>query len=489
MTTMTTTLRGRKAVYVRKCATLSPFEWLGKCSRLGGVESPRGDKTITYRHSTEVGMFEPDQEFTGTPGATTSSIMMKETVGSRLYGDLGMCAWDVDVRSQSCGRVDDPFNWDMIKRLCCAEITSVSTDDESAYTPDDEGETIITGAISTRMPFVMIYKVVGQRVENYDMSDYQLTRLSVATTGHCANDCGPEELCTLYAAVTADSPGNPPYFAKSVDAGRTWTLHTITAFANATAIDDIAGLGDLVIAVASTEPGYAYSWDGGTTWALVDDSDVASFAAAAPTRVSIRARNLVLFGGENGYIWKSTDGGVSATLMDEGVVTSGDINDIQFLTDEVVYACGAGNTLKKSSNSGTSWTAITLPAAKAADDVATVWAFNENLILVGYGTVGGLYYTTDAGVTWNNDASIAATTTINGISVCDCGVVYAAGASGGVGVLYRNVDGGASGRWGSVTLDEAGTSYADVACCGPNSAVAVGAPTGIYTAGLITMVA
>lgn len=489
MTTRTTTLRGRKAVYARKCDTLNPFEWLGKCSRMGGVESPRGDKTVTYRHSTEVGVFEPDQEFTGTPGATTSSVMMKETVGSRLYGDLVQCPWDFDIRSQSCGRVDDPFNWDMIKRLCCAEATTVSTDDETAYTPDDEGETIITAAISTANAFVMIYKVVGQRVENYDMSDYRMTRVQVATTGHCANACGPEELCTLYGAITADSPGNPPYFAKSADAGRTWTLSPINVFNHATYIDDVACLGDLVIAVAQTEPGYAYSWDGGVTWALVDETDVPTFSSAAPTRVAIQARNLILFGGKNGYIWKSEDGGVSATVMDEGVVTTGDINDIQFLTDEIVFACGDSNTLKKSANSGDSWTAITLAAAKAADDVATVLAFNENLILVGYGTTGGLYYTNDAGVTWNNDASISATTVIEGLSACNCGVVFAAGASGGVGVLYRNVDGGAAARWLAVTLDEAGTEFTDVACCGPNSAVAVGAPTGIYTAGLITMVA
>jgi hypothetical protein len=416
--------------------------------------------------------------------------MMKEQIGSRLYGDLSQCPWDIDVRSQSCGRVDDPFNWDMIKRLCCAEVTSVSTDDESAYTPDDEGETIITAALSTQDPFVMIYKVSGQRVENYDLSDYQLTRVSVATTGHCANDCGPEELCTLYAAVTADSPGNPPYFAKSVDAGRTWVLSPITAFSSATSIQDIASLGDLVIAVATNEPGYAYSWDGGVTWGLVDSTDVPSFASAGPTRVAIRARNQILFGGEFGYVWMSEDGGVTATLMDEGVVTNGNITDIQFLTDEIVFMVGNSNTMKKSTNGGSTWVALTLPAAKAGDNVATVLAFNENLIMIGYGSTGGLYYSSDAGVTWNNDASILGTTKITGLSHCDCGVVYASGATvGGVGVLYRNVDGGAAARWASVTIDEAGTQYNDVACCGPNSAVAVGAPTGIYTAGLVTMIA
>lgn len=488
MTTRTSTLRGRKAVYARKCDTLAPFEWLGKCSRMGGIEQPMGEKTITYRHSDVVGKFEPDQEFTGAPGATTTSLMMKETIKSRLYGDLMKCSWDFDVRTQSCGRVDDPFNWDMIKRLCCAELTSVSTDDESAYSSEDEGETIITGALSSRSPFIMIYPVIGQRVENYDLSDYQLTRIQVATTGHCADDCGPEEQCTLYAAVTADTPGNPPYFAKSIDGGMTWVLSPITAFGSGTSIDDIACLGDLVIAVSSTEPGYAYSWDGGVTWALVNDADNVEFLVSAPRRVAIRSRSLVLFGGEGGYLWKSTDGGVTATLVDEGIVTTGNVNDIQWLTDEIVFVVGDDNTMKKSSNGGDTWLSITLPAAKSADDVATILALSENLILIGYGTTGGLYYTIDGGITWAADASIASTTTINGLSHCECGVIYAVGASAGAGKLYRNVDGGAPARWLALTVDDAGVGYNDVACCDANNAVAVGLPTGIYTAGLVTKV-
>lgn len=485
--TQSTTLRGRKAVYVRKCDTFGPFEWLGKCSRMSGVDQPYGDKTITYRHSTTVGQYESDQEYTGAPGAVTSSVIMKETVRSRLYDDIPVCKWDYDIRSQSCGRIDDPFNWDMIKRLCCAEVTDVATDDETSFSYDDEGETLITAAIQTRKPFVMIYRVTGQRVEDYNMSDVQLTRLTIATTGKCADSCGPEEYCTLYAAVTADSPGNPPKYAKSVDGGRNWTLYNITAFQTADHLDDIAAQGELVIAVSHDE-GYAYSWDGGVTWGLVDSTVVPEFAIHGPTRAAIQARNLILIGGEGGYVWKSVDGGVSVSVMDEGVVTSGDILDIFFLTDDLVFVAGKANGLKRSINGGDTWDAISMPAGKAADDIYAVMAINENLFMVGYGTTGGLYTTTDGGLTWYADASIAATTKIRGISWCECGVVYAVGQAGAAGVIYRNVDAGAPARWAEVSVDEAGTMYADVACCGPNNAVAVGAPTGIYTAGLITMV-
>ncbi len=484
-----TTLRGKKSVYIRKCDTLEPFSWLGRCSRVGGVDSPRGDKTVTYCKSKAVGKFEVDQSFRAAPGPTTSSLMMKETIRNLIYDDLVHCPFDVDVRTQTCGNVDDPLNWDMIKRLCCVDVTGMSTDDESAYSPDDEGETIITANISTLEFPVMIYRVTGTRVNEVGFQLYYINHVSVLKPGKCADDCGPVEDCTLIGTAIADAPGNPPAYAISTDGGRTWTVNTITAFTTATALDDIAGMGDFIVAVASTEPGYAYSWDGGLTWTLVDDASVPTFGANVPYVVEVHGFNTVLIGGQNGYLWLSEDGGVTATPVDEGVVTYGDINNIAFANDNVIYAVGAGNSAKKSTNGGSTWEALTLPVAKAGDDVMAVLPLTEMIVLIGYGTVGGMYYSMDGGDTWARDASVAATALIFSMSGCNCGVVYAVGSLSGIGVLYRNVDYGAPARWVSVSTDTPGVGYYSVACCDANHAVAVGAPTGVYGSGLITLVA
>lgn len=485
----TNTLRGRKAIYMRKDGTLQPFQWLGKCSRLGGIDAPLGDKTITYCKSTAVGKFEVDQSFRGAPGATTSSLMMKEAVRNAIYDDLVTCPFALDVRTQSCGRADDPLNWDMIKRLTAVDVTSVSTDDETAYSPDDEGETIITAALSTLNFPIMIYRVTGSRVGESGFDLYQIDHISVLKASKCADDCGPVEDCTLIGTAINDTPGNPPAYAISTDGGHTWTVKTITAFTTATGLTDIAGMGDFIVAVASTEPGYAYSWDGGATWALVDDTIVPAFTLNPPRVVEVHNFNTVLLGGENGYLWMSEDGGVTVHVVEEGVATTGDINRIRYANDNVVYAAGAGNSVKRSINGGDTWEALTMPAGKAGDSVTALLPLTDLIVLVGYGTTGGLYYTLDGGATWVIDTSIAATTTINDLSGCDYGVIYAVGASGGVGVVYRNVDFGASARWLLVPNEVPGTNYFAVACCDANHAVATGAPTGVYGAGLITLIA
>ena len=75
-----------------------------------------------------------------------------------------------------------------------------------------------------------------------------------------------------------------------------------------------------------------------------------------------------------------------------------------------------------------------------------------------------------------------ATTTINDITGCGCGILYLTTdeTTGGstAARIYRNVDGGASGRWYEPadigTLTPATGPIQAITCCGPNHAVAVG---------------
>jgi len=486
--TSATTMRGKKVVYVRQCNTRDPFAWLGKCSRLGAVTSPRGDITHTYRKAVEVGKFEVDQAIRGTPGATSSTLIMKETVHSALYGELATCPFDVDVRYQNCGRVDDPFNWEQIKRLCCVDVTSIDTDDETAFTPDDQGETLITAALSTLEFPVIINKVTGTRVAENDLAGYTLQRISKLKDAKCADECGPAQDCWLIAIAVAAAPGNPPYYAISMDGGHSWTLSTIPVFTTATVLSDIGGVGDFIVAVAAGEPGYAYSWDGGASWALVDDTVMTDFTAHPPMVVKVYDFQNVLIGGADGYLWLSADGAVTFSTVDGGVATSEDIINISYASDSVVYAVGATNTAKKSINAGLTWAEVTLPVAQVADTPAAVYALDDLIVLVGYSGTGGLWYTLDGGDNWLQDTSVSGTTKVYYITGCGCGVLYAAGEVGGVGIVMRNIDYGAPARWLILENDVPGTTYDSVACCDQNYAVAVGAATGIYSNGNVTLI-
>jgi len=486
-----TTLKGKKSAFARRCTSFEPFYWMGPCSRIGGVEDPKGDVTITYRKSEVSGKFERDQTYESAPGPTTAQVMMKETIRSRAYDDFGKCMHDLDIRTQLCGRSDDPMNWNMIKRICCAKATSQSTDDESGFSPDDEGETIITTPMSSLDPSVIIYRaLVGQRVEEVEMEDYYISRISSCHSYLCADACSPDLMCKLIGVAVPDTPANPPSYAQSVDGGRQWTIGTIDVFTTATQLDDIACVGDLIVAVASGEPGYAVSMDAGDSWVLYDDSVVPAFAVFAPLTVSIMNYGKILIGGEDGYMWISTDTGVTLKSVDEGVVTAGDITRIKFASRNVVYAVGALNTMKKSVNGGYSWSAITAPAAGAGETISALLPVTDLIVLIGYGLTGiGVFYTTDGGDNFTRDTSLPAADLYTGFGMCGCGVVWLAGTTGsGVGFIYRNVESGVPARWDNIAIDDGGVGYSDIVCCGPNHALAVGGPSGLYGAGVITLV-
>ncbi len=489
--TAITTLKGRKAAYIKKCDSFEPFSWLGPCSRVGGVEDPAGDVNITYKKGYDSGTYERDQTYRSAPGPSTAQVMMKETIRSRAYDDLRKCAYDLDVRTQNCKRADDPMNWDMIKRLCCATHTSQSTDDESSYSPDDEGETIVTTPMSSLKQSVIIYRaIIGQRVDEVDLENYYISRISACHSALCANPCDPDRMCKLIGTAIADTPSNPPAYATSVDGGRQWTIDTIPVFTTATSLSDIQCVGDLIVAVASGEPGYAVSMDAGATWALYDDSVVPAFAVFAPLTVEILDYNKILIGGETGYVWLSTDTGVTLTAVDEGVVTAGDVYAIRFADKNTVYASGALNTLKKSVNGGYTWSAIVAPAAGAGETITALLPVTDLIVLIGYGlTAVGAYYTTDGGDSFTRDTSLPSTYFYLSYSMCGCGIVFLAGTNdSAAGIVYRNAEYGVPARWDLIAIDDPGVGYTDVVCCGPNHAVAVGGPSGLYGAGVVTLI-
>lgn len=485
---VTTTLRGRKTVYAKSAGTFEPFSWLGKCSRMGGTEMPKGDINVTYRQGDYTGEFERDQQYRSAPGPTTGTLMMKETIRNQIYDELHRCEHHFDIRTQLCGLRGDPSNWDLIKRFCESNATSVSADDETAYTQDDEGETVISMPFSTLDEWVIIWRnIVGQRVEEMDFTQYYISRVTRCHEHLCADVCDPERECKLIGTAVADTPTNPPAYAVSEDGGRSWTIDTIGVFTTATTLTDIACFGDLIIAVAAGEPGYAVSKDGGASWALVDDGNVPAFAIYNPQVVTILNYDTILLGGDGGYLWKLSNGGLTVEAVEEGVVTGGRITRIYWASENVIYAVGESNTGKKSINGGDTWAAMTMSAAKAGSTVAAVLAMTEEIVLVGYED-GGVYYSTNGGASFTRDTSIDATYPVNDMDSCGCDVVWLTGGDGAEGIIYRSVDMGFPGYWQTVAIDDPGTEYQDIVCCGPNHAVATGSPSGVYGAGVITLV-
>lgn len=91
------------------------------------------------------------------------------------------------------------------------------------------------------------------------------------------------------------------------------------------------------------------------------------------------------------YRWEAQTSGVTARLR-----------GVSAVSERVAWASGAGGTVLRTADGGTSWTKLTVPDAEALDfrDVDAISATTAYLLSIGSGPASRIYKTTDAGATW-----------------------------------------------------------------------------------------
>jgi photosystem II stability/assembly factor-like uncharacterized protein len=99
-----------------------------------------------------------------------------------------------------------------------------------------------------------------------------------------------------------------------------------------------------------------------------------------------------------GYIYHSSDGGESWTAQEAGNITTDPYNVIRMLTQQVGYAVADGGVVAKTLNGGTTWGSVTSPTAN--DLVSLSLTGRADRLWVGSAN-NELFYSNDAGLTWN----------------------------------------------------------------------------------------
>lgn len=484
----TTIKRGKQTVFIREHDSIDPFEWLGACSRMGGITEPLGDVTWSECQDVkESGKFVPDQETVGSPGAVTSSLMMKKSIANTLQVRLKKCRWDIDARYQVCERRDDAFNWVNIDRLCGARLTELGTDDETAYSATDDGEVIVTGPTTSPPPLIHIWRLTAGFMETtLILADIEF--VAKCQDELCAGDCGPAEDCFLIAGTEAVT--GHPYLLVSDDGGLTWTADAFDGTGGkpdwANGMDDGACLPSLHIVVSQNEAAYTWATDVDGVWPEVAADDEGN--AIDPVAVAMWSPSNIYMVGANGYIWKSTDGGASVSVSDAGNATTEDLFDIAFVTDKMVVAVGENNAIVQTENGGVTWVALDGPAAQVGIDINVILPLDKYRWLIGYGD-GTVWITDDGAETWTEDTTFTAVSDVRGMAECGCGRIMLVGEDNdGDGVVYENVDAGAPGRWFIHGLPAGAytAQFNDVVCCDQNHWIVVG-DTSVYLSGYGTI--
>lgn len=138
--------------------------------------------------------------------------------------------------------------------------------------------------------------------------------------------------------------------------------------------------------------------------------------------------------GDNGRIFKTTDGGINWTLLTTGVVFH--FNEVDFVTDSIGWAVGSyiNGGCYYTGNGGNTWTAQTLPITQplTLSSVSFVspdsgWISGEN---------GTVLFTSNGGFTWTIQ-STPVSNDLSSISFSGKNNGYAAGAAGTI-IRYEN---------------------------------------------------
>jgi photosystem II stability/assembly factor-like uncharacterized protein len=222
-------------------------------------------------------------------------------------------------------------------------------------------------------------------------------------------------------------------FHHTANGGTTWaavvpstTSHTTYDFAFLSATKFIAVGGN----AANTSTGgnvVSTSTNAGATWTSVNTS-------GEPTMLGVHCFNdtdCIAVGGAV-TIFKSTDGGVNWVKKDFSSTATEAYFDVNFPTRAIGFAAGGSPTapatgaiMKKTLDSGNTWTSVTLPFTNTIYGIHFVNADSGFVVCNG----GKIWITSDAGASWAQQTS-PVTTDLNKIQMLNDNVGYIVGASG-----------------------------------------------------------
>ena len=465
--------------YLKKFATFEAFKWGGNCMTIGDMTESLGGSTPTTRQNTRMGGIERDGgKLKEIPGPTTFELSMKEIDADRKSHDLKSCNWIVDRRTQ-CRDLDAPAAWEKILRACDVDFGE-RTHTGSSITGEEES--MITMPASGVFAHD-VFRVTGEGDENAVSEAVYITDVDVSRPAGCPT-CDDQSDCVVVAVSSLEAAATPYLFVNRSggDLDQWGTGIALTGWA-AGAASCVRALGDFVVIGSNGEAEIIYSDDMGTTQVRVTTN------ISAPNDLDAIDQTFIVGVEDAGLIIGSRDAARTWEVLDNGQATVQNLNKVKICRDDpqTIYACGAANALVKSINGGENWFALTGPSA--GDALVSLFIKDKYNLLIGNDD-GELWETTDGGITWTQQNALPdtpAAASLVALAGCGCDVMYAAmqDTSAVLHIVYRNVDGGASGKWyHAYTVKGTTTTYTApsqdplaLACCGPNRAILVGGET------------
>ena len=308
----------------------------------------------------------------------------------------------------------------------------------------------------------------------------------------CFEDCQAQEDAGENGyAVTEVLSGSPVNIANvwyTEDKGETWAEVSSRPFVAAEDISSVVVSGTknnhrIIVARGTTDAGnyaeiaYADVTVMGTvTWVTVD---VGTVLGQYINELFWLDWMHVYATTDDGYVYRSADGGVTWTAVLSTAVNS--LNDgggIGYGENAgVLWVAGDTNTIYYSEDYGDSWSAVTGPTDGAGDNINTIVLTPDGTVILG-NDAGEVYGTYDNGTSWSTlPAQGVTATSIDSIRAWGDFIIWMIVTTADGGRALRSVDGGASFRlWNLNIPDNDGLNALEVV--DPNVVFVGGEPYG-----------
>jgi len=356
-------LKGEGNVDVQVGGAGNNWDYLSACASMSGPTVPSGSTEIRWcQDPTKANGFKISSQFKTAPDQVSADLMTK--LGKIDYLNNLNCPFALRARYAKCGEREDPSNYDPIMlTYCSAQLQEHSYDDLVVTDPGDQDEILVTAPWQASYEY-RIKKITPARIGTAALlGDQAINDIEYCDEFTCGGYCGDatDGCSVIYGATDADTtPYAAPNLIKGLKNSKTnfitWSATPVLGLNNN--LEGVECAGNRVIVSSNGDSAIAYS-DTPTdqdTWNVVA---ITNAPTANPNALFARTARETWLGANNGFIYKSIDGGATWSAVHQAEITTQNINAVWAHDKDLAYAVGDAGIILRTKDGGQTWENVT----------------------------------------------------------------------------------------------------------------------------------